>query len=218
VSGERLLIFGAGGHGKVVADVGRSAGLVPAAFIDDLVGRDGASFWGLPVIHWERLLRERELWQDARVALGIGDNGARKACLERVLGAGLGLATLVHARAVIAPSASLGIGSVAMANAVVNPDAVVGQGAILNTGSVVEHDCRLGDFVHLSPNVALGGAAQLGDRTHIGLGAVVLPGVVIGAGVVVGAGAVVTRGVPDGLTVAGVPAQPIRKSTERGRS
>jgi sugar O-acyltransferase (sialic acid O-acetyltransferase NeuD family) len=212
VSGERLLVFGAGGHGKVVADVGRSAGMVPTAFVDDLVARDGSSFWGLPVIHWERLLRERELWRDARVALGIGDNGARQACLKRLRVAELEVATLVHARAVIAPSASLGPGTVVMANVVVNPDAVVGQGAILNTGSVVEHDCRLGDFVHMSPNVALGGGVQIGDRTHLGLGAVVLPGVVIGAGAIVGAGAVVIRAVPDGQTVAGVPAQPIRRS------
>jgi UDP-2-acetamido-3-amino-2,3-dideoxy-glucuronate N-acetyltransferase len=41
----------------------------------------------------------------------------------------------------------------------------------------------------------------------IGSGAVILCGVTIGEQAMVGAGAVVTRDVPDGATVAGVPAR-----------
>ncbi len=205
---RKLFVFGAGGHGKVVADVGRSAGFTPSGFIDDLASRDGSTFFGLPVLTFDRFARERD--PGTAVALGVGDNAARESCLVRLRSAGIAVATLVHARAVVAPSAKLGEGTLVMATAVVNPDAVVGEGSILNTGSVVEHDCQLGRFVHLSPNAALGGAVQIGDRTHVGLGAVVLPGVVIGADVRVGAGAMVNRGVPGGQTVAGVPARPIR--------
>jgi acetyltransferase-like isoleucine patch superfamily enzyme len=48
----------------------------------------------------------------------------------------------------------------------------------------------------------------------IGSGAVILCGVTIGEGAMVGAGAVVTRDVPDGATVAGVPAR-LRPHLER---
>ena len=207
--GRRLLVFGAGGHGKVVADVARSAGYAVAGFIEDGEARHGAAFFGASIVAWTRLLAARAGLDDVAVALGIGDNAARQACQGRVLAAGLEVATLVHARATVAPTARLGPGTVVMAGAVVNPDATVGEGGIVNTGAVVEHDCVLGAFVHLSPNAALGGAARIGARTHLGLGAVALPRVVVGSDVTVGAGAVVTRDVGDGLTVVGVPARPL---------
>jgi sugar O-acyltransferase (sialic acid O-acetyltransferase NeuD family) len=210
-----LIVYGAGGHGKVVADVGRSMGFTLAAFVDDGLAKVGTIVFGAPVVSWERLVGERGRWADAVVGLGIGDNSVREECFRRIGAAGLPVATLVHPRAVLAPSSRIGVGTVVMASAVVNPDAEVGDGAILNTGSIVEHDNRLGRFVHLCPNVALGGNVSIGDRTQLGLGAVVLPGVHVGADVRVGAGAVVHRPVADGLTVVGVPARPIARSAAR---
>lgn len=204
---RRLVVFGAGGHGKVVADVGRSAGFVVVGFLDDAPGRVDAQFFGLPVVRGDEYLAGRTRLSGTAVALGIGDNAARQRTFQRLRIAGVEVATLIHASAAVAPSACLGTGTVVMALAAVNPDASVGDGVILNTGSVVEHDCRLGDFVHLSPNVALGGAVEIGDRTHLGLGAVALPGVRIGVDVRVGAGAAVIQDVRDGITVVGVPAR-----------
>ena len=212
----RLLVYGASGHGKVVADIGRSAGFALAGFLDDDPAKEGSSFFGARVLGWKRLAFQRGAWADAVVALGIGDNAARERCFERLGAADWEVATLVHGSAIVAPSARVGAGSVVMALVAVNPDAVVGEGAILNTGAVVEHDCTLGRFVHLSPNAALGGNVSIGDRTHMGLGAVALPGVRIGSDVRVGAGAVVNRDVADGLTVVGVPARPIHSSAKRG--
>jgi sugar O-acyltransferase (sialic acid O-acetyltransferase NeuD family) len=204
-----ILVFGAGGHGKVVADAARSAGFALAGFVDDAPSRAGSSIWGLPVITWEQCRSEPGRWGSACFALGIGDNGARENVQCRLEDADREVAVVVHGRATISPTARLAPGTVVMAGAVVNPDAVIGRGCIVNTGAIVEHDCELGEFVHLSPNVALGGTVWIGDRTHLGLGAVALPGVRIGTDAKVGAGAVVIRDVPDALTVVGVPAWPL---------
>ena len=203
----RVLVYGAGGHGKVVADVARSAGFEVVGFVDDDPERQRSGLWGLQVLSWDRLLAERASLGEAAIALGVGDNEARERCHQRVVGAGFEIATLLHPSAVVAPTARIGAGSVVMALAAVNPDAEVGEGAILNTGSIVEHDCRVGRFAHLSPNSVLGGAARVGDRTHVGMGAVVFPGIVVGASARVGAGSVVHRSVPDGRTVVGLPAR-----------
>lgn len=208
MSGRPILVFGAGGHGKVVADAARAAGFTLLGFVDDAPARAGSTIWGLPILTWAQV-RAEERWRPAAFAVGIGDNGARQTVQERLEDAGREVAVVVHPRATLSPTARLAAGTVVMAGAVVNPDAVVGRGCIVNTGAIVEHDCELEAFVHLSPNVALGGTVWIGERTHLGLGAVALPGVRIGTDVKVGAGAVVIRDVPDALTVVGVPAWPL---------
>jgi sugar O-acyltransferase (sialic acid O-acetyltransferase NeuD family) len=208
-----LVVFGAGGHGKVVADVARSVGCVVELFLDDREELDGSSIWDVPVRAWARFLAESRAPGDA--ALGIGDNSARERCAQRLDAAGLALPPLVHPRATVAASARLGPGTIVMAGAIVNPDAELGPGCIVNTGAIVEHDCVLGPWVHISPSAALGGGVRVGVRAHVGLGAVVLPLVAVGADARVGAGAVVRADVRDGDTVVGVPARALPARGQR---
>jgi sugar O-acyltransferase (sialic acid O-acetyltransferase NeuD family) len=208
MAGRDIAVFGASGHGKVVADAAQSMGFQLRVFIDDAPDRAGTSLWGVPVMNFEEFLRSRPVGQ---VALGVGANASRQAVHARLLDAGVAVSTIVHASAVVAATATVGEGSVLMAGAVVNPDARVGVGCIVNTGAVVEHDCVLGPYAHLSPNAALGGNVWIGERTHLGVGAVAIPGVHVGSDVIVGAGAAIVRDVPDGSKVAGVPARPLQK-------
>lgn len=206
---RRVLVFGASGHGKVVADAAVAAGLDLAGFVDDDPGRRGSGLWGLPVLGWEECAGLPAGPDRPGIALGIGDNRARERVFARALSGGFEILTVVHPSAVVSARARLGAGTVVMALVAVNPDAEVGVGVILNTGCVVEHDCRIGDFAHLSPNCALGGGVEVGARSHLGLGAVVLPLVGVGADVRVGAGAAVTKDVSPGTTAVGVPAHPV---------
>jgi sugar O-acyltransferase (sialic acid O-acetyltransferase NeuD family) len=209
--GERtIFVYGASGHGKVVLDILLALGLPVAGFVDDGAARPGGVL-GLPVRGGADWLAGEAARTGVAVALGIGDNAARRRVAERCRGLGAALLTAVHPRAAVAPSARLEDGTCVMAGAVVNPDARIGAGVIVNTSAVVEHDAVLGAFAHISPNAALGGGVSVGELTHVGLGASVLPGVVIGARVVVGAGAVVTRDLEDAVVAAGVPARVIRR-------
>jgi sugar O-acyltransferase (sialic acid O-acetyltransferase NeuD family) len=209
---RRVVVYGAGGHGKVVADLILAGGEVDLlGFVDDGAS-PGRVVLGRPVLgDGEWLAREaaRGLFV---VALGVGANAARRAVADRCAAFGAELFVAVHPRAVVASSAWLAPGVVVMAGAVVNPDAHVGRGAIVNTGAVVEHDVVVGDFAHLSPNASTGGAAKVGALAHLGLGSVVLSGVSVGEGAVVGAGAVVLRDVREGATVVGVPAREVSRS------
>ncbi|HTE53110.1 MAG TPA: acetyltransferase [Kofleriaceae bacterium] len=211
----RVFVYGASGHGKVVLDVLRAAG-VPrlTGFVDDGEARHGAMILGLPVMGDGAWLARQvdERGEGVAIALGIGDNQARHLVSERCRAAGIPmLPAAVHPRAAVAASASAGVGTVVMAGAIVNPDARIGEGVIVNSGAVIEHDCVLGDFAHISPNAALGGGVSVGAFTHVGLGASVLPGVRIGARAIVGAGATVTRDLGDAVVAVGVPARVIRR-------
>jgi UDP-perosamine 4-acetyltransferase len=209
-SGERLLVWGAGGHGRVVADLVRASGHVLAGFVDSDLAK-----------HSELVMPERALLSALRngnalpggadaVVPAIGDNSARLEAAA-VLGSAVSPA-LVHPGATVSPSASIDSGSVVCPRAVVNAGAIVGLAAIVNSAAIVEHDCVVEAGVHVSPGAVLAGGTRIGRRAWVGAGAVVIPGVCIGADAIIGAGAVVIRDVPDGATVVGNPARIIRHS------
>jgi acetyltransferase-like isoleucine patch superfamily enzyme len=98
-----------------------------------------------------------------------------------------------------------------MANVVINANTRIGAHCILNTACTIDHDGELADGVQIGPGVHAAGDVAFGERSLVGVGVSLIPGVRIGREAVVGAGAVVTANVPDGVTVAGVPARPIRR-------
>jgi acetyltransferase EpsM len=201
----KLLLWGAGGHAKVVLDIALATqAFTDIGFLDD-AGKKGAWFRGYPILGGLECLPS--LAGPPYFLIAIGDNRIRASRYAAAAGAGLTAATLVHPSAIVSPSATMGEGTVVMPRAVVNADARVGRNCIVNTGAIVEHDCVIGDHVHISPGAVLGGSVRVGDFTLVGTGAHALPGAVIEEGAVVGAGAVVLDRVPAYATAVGVPAK-----------
>lgn len=201
-----LIIFGAGGHGKVVADSAVQAGWTVMGFVDDMIAPGTPRSLPLPVLG-DRDWLYASPQNTCRVALGIGDNYARMALMKVLETANIGLATVMSPFAIVSPFAQIGSGTVIMPGAVVNAGAIIGEGVIVNTGAVVEHDTRVGNYAHLSPNSTLGGGAEVGELAHIALGAIVLPLIHIGNRTILGAGSVATRSIPDDVVALGIPAR-----------
>ena len=197
---NRLVIVGAGGHGKVIADIAAKNGYTDIAFLDD---NSIGNCMGFSIIG---KCNDIEKLNDGNTdfVIGIGNNNIRKDIAEKN---NVNWVTLVHPSAQKAMNVKIGKGTVVMANAVVNVCATVGEHCIINTGAIVEHDNVIEDFVHISPNVALGGTVRVGEKTHIGIGATVVNNVNICDDCVVGAGAVVVREIKEKGTYVGVPAR-----------
>jgi sugar O-acyltransferase (sialic acid O-acetyltransferase NeuD family) len=199
-----VLILGAGGHAKVVADILSCQGVPVIGFLDDNPAIWGATRLGLPILGGIATWREH---LPGGLILGIGDIIARQAVVERLGPQAYDLwCTAVHPRATVANSVRLGRGVAVMAGAVVNPDTSLGDHSVINTGATVDHDCIIGEYAHIGPGAHLAGGIRIGQGAFIGIGANVAPWLTLGAGAIVGAGSAVIGDVPARVVVKGVPA------------
>lgn len=205
---DRLIMFGAGGHAKVVAEAWLAAhpdGSLVA--LDDDPSRVGKTLLGREISGGREWLSGN--WTGVAVHAALGDNGRRAALLGTLRMLGRPLRTIIHPSATVSASCRIGDGAFLAAGTVVNAEARIGEGAILNTGASVDHDCVIGAFAHIAPGARLCGNVSIGDRALVGTASALIPGVSVGADAVIGAGSAVVRDVPDGETWAGCPARPI---------
>lgn len=200
-----VLILGAGGHGKVVADILARCGISIYGFLDD-----NPLIWGTQILGFKVLggIDEYQKWDCTGLVIGVGSNRVRLAIVRRLGKQADKLwINAAHPSAVISPSASIGRGVVIAAQAVVNPETQIGDFVIINTSATVDHDCVVNDFAHIAPGSHLAGNVTIGEGVLIGIGAHVIPGRSIGDWAVIGAGATVVHNVPEQVIAKGIPAR-----------
>jgi len=196
---NRVFLYGASGHAKVVKDIAKLAYIDVPYLIDDnpIVNE----LDGLNVVHSAEGL--------SPLIVTIGDCQIRRRIVQK-LGTREYL-TVIHPQAVKAESAKLGYGTVVMAGVILNPFVEVGNHCIINTGASLDHDVRISDFVHVAPHCTLCGEVEVGEGTWIGAGTTVIQGVHIGKDCYIGAGSVVVKDIPDGTLCYGNPCKVIKR-------
>lgn len=201
-SKRQLIIIGAGGHGRVIADIARANQSYSAiAFLDDAAPKED-----FPYPYFGLVKEATHFVNEADFVVGIGNNTIRRKIQEWLRAPAGNFATLVHPSAIIGSKVSLGEGTVVMPNAVINTGCRIGAGCIVNTAATVDHDCTIGDYCHLSPGVHLCGTVSLGNDSWIGAGAVVINNVNICAEVMVAAGSTVIHSLESRGVYMGTPA------------
>jgi sugar O-acyltransferase (sialic acid O-acetyltransferase NeuD family) len=180
---KRLLIIGGGGHGRAIAEAA-TGDFTVAGFLDD---GDAVAFGEWQVLGRTDSIAQQRDRADA-VIVAIGNNRVRAAMVQRVTASGFNLVTVVHPRAIVAPSARIGRGSAIMAGAVVGTEAVLGEGVIVNSGGVVDHHCRVEPFGHVGTNAAMAGGSVLGEGAWLQAGAALGYGVHVSPGTVLAPG------------------------------
>lgn len=212
-----LIIVGAGGHGKVVADTAYEMGAwEKIAFIDDRYPEVSS------ILSWTIIGRANQavdfIDEYTDVVVAIGNNTLRLELLEHFEKLGFSIPSIIHPTAFVSKNAILGSGNVIFAQAVVNAGVKIGSGCIINTGATVDHDCNLDNGVHISPGAHLAGTVKIGETSWIGIGSSVIQNVNIGSKVIVGAGAVITKDIPSNVTVVGVPGRIIKANEVKRRN
>lgn len=210
----KLILVGAGGHARAVADVVRALGAYAIAGLIDSFRPAGSTRFGYEVLGGEadlpalcRKLNVQTLF------VAIGDNYQRAAMTARIRASlpGIGFATLVHPSAVVGGDVQIGEGTVLMPSVVVVGGSVVGEGCVLNTACSLDHDGVMEDWSSLGPGVVAGGNVCLGARSFVGLGARIVHRVSIGADTVIGAGSLVLHDLPASVLAYDSPCRVVRE-------
>lgn len=202
---NQIVIIGAGGQGRVVADIARCMGYKQVLFLDD---GDAPCAVGKTSDYTKYL-------QSAEFFVAIGNAAVRRRIQTMLAQNGAKIATLIHPSAVLAEDVVVGPGTAIMAGAVINPGTVIGDGAIINTCASVDHDCRIGEYIHIAVGARICGSVHLEEDTWVGAGATIIQNLSVCAGCMIGAGAVVIRNICEPGTYVGVPARIIKKAAAK---
>lgn len=201
---RKLVIFGGGGHAKVVADIAMKNGFKIEGFLDD--NSSVSSVMGYPVLgKIDDCVRFKDT---CAFAIGIGNNAVRKKIFEKY--ADFDYPVLIHPTANIGIETKIGKGTVVMPMAVINACTEIGEFSVINSCAVVEHDCKIGDFTLIAPNATICGTVTVGSQAWLGAGCVINQTIKICNGVTVGSGAVVTKDITEQGTFVGVPVTKIK--------
>ena len=198
-----IVIVGAGGHGRVVADTAVLLGYTEILFLDD--ADDCCVEIAGKTNDYVKYIDKCDFF------VAIGNPYIREKIIGDLEAGGANIVSLIHPSAVIGSKVVVGNGSFIAPGAIVNTGVVIGRGVIINTASSVDHDCRIDDFCHISVGSHLAGTVMVGKRTFVGAGSTIINNLSVCQDCVIGAGAVVVKNITECGTYIGVPTKKLEK-------
>jgi sugar O-acyltransferase (sialic acid O-acetyltransferase NeuD family) len=194
-----MILYGASGHAKVIADILKANGIDITKLFDD--NDQIKSLSGINVV--------KPYQTKEKLIISIGNNAIRKKIVETN---NFRYGVAIHPTAIVSPSAVIGEGTVVMQGAIIQADAIIGKHCIINTGATVDHECKIEDYAHISPNSSLCGNVKVGEGSWIGAGTTIIPGIKIGSWSTIGAGSTVINNINSNMVAVGCPCKIIRNN------
>lgn len=210
---NRLVIFGAGGHGRVILDIARKLEKFGSfLFVDPKPTL--SKICNVPVLLEQKYKPKKG---DCAV-IAIGDNLVREQVYLKITAKWpkLKFIALVHPAACIGFEVEIGIGTVVMAGSVINAESKIGEHCVINTSASVDHEAQIDDFATIAPGCTLGGNVSIGRSSFVGLGSNIIQNIKVRENILIGAGSLVIRDLTEPGLYFGAPAKKI-KSRFKGK-
>lgn len=203
------VIYCAGDQGRVVADILRAnGGVEDVVFIDDETSQHGTRVAGITVVG--DLSAVSDVNEETHCIVAFGSDPKRRLELAAsVRAAGHDFFNAVHPDASISTTTELGTGITVNAQSYLGPHVSIQDHVLVDSLVNLSHDVVVDEGASITPGVTIAGGVTIGKGVYLGPNSTILRGVSVGDSAVVGAGAVVTENVPAGVTVVGVPAEPM---------
>jgi sugar O-acyltransferase (sialic acid O-acetyltransferase NeuD family) len=201
MNNNKIILYGASGHAKVICSIIESIDKIVEFIFDD---NDSIKTLNQYIV---KTGYDKNHATYIPIIISIGDNMIRKIISEKISHR---FTTVIHPTSIVDKNSRIEVGSVIFHNAIIQRDTFIGKHCIINSNASVDHECIIDDFVHISPSATLCGSVSVGEGSHIGAGATIIPNIKIGRWCIIGAGAVIIQDVPDYSLVVGVPGKIIK--------
>lgn len=206
---KKVIIIGASGHARVIADIIKESKDKLVGFLDDNQDIQRNKIYEDKIVLGTTNKKDIEKYKDCYFIIGIGNNNVRKIISNKY--PNLKWYTAIHPNAVIGSEVSIGEGTAIMAGTVINTGTKVGKHCIINTCSSLDHDNLIEDFVHISPGTHLAGTVKIGKETWIGAGVTIINNITIEKNNIIGAGSTVIKNITEkNSTFVGNPVRKIK--------
>ena len=208
---KKVIIIGASGHARVIADIIKKSNDEIVGFLDDNAEIQGKTIFDGKIVLGDTSEEFVRKYADCYFIIGIGNNRVRKIISKKY--PNIKWYTAIHPSAIIGSNVEIGEGSVLMGGTVINTETKIGKHCIINTCASLDHDNILENFVHISPGAHLAGTVKVMEGTWICAGVTVINNVTIGKNNVIGAGATVIKNIEEeNSTYIGVPIKKLIKT------
>ncbi|MEB3100430.1 acetyltransferase [Ferviditalea candida] len=203
---DELVIWGSGGHARVVKQLCEQLGYRILGFLDERAEMKGRIVEQIPVLgdlgDISCLSESVQI-----VCCGVGEPALRRRLAVKTQQSGFQIAPpLVHPSAHYPEGCKVGAGSIVLEHSVLSSGCKIGEFVIVNALAFIGHDTVIEDYATISPGASIGGDVRIGRGSFVGIGASVREKVSIGDHSVIGGGSYVMNDVPDRVLMAGVPA------------
>ncbi len=209
---QPVIVFGAGGLGKVALEIFQNNQIVVYGFLDDDPSLHGTTIGEVPVLGaaddqgFLKLIGKK-----CQAFVAIPDKKLRQDLVSMLNKQRKVMpVNAIHGTAHLATTAVMGHGNLIASGVQINTQVEIGSHNLLQTGSILDYGVVLEDFVEIGAGTVIGAEVKVGAGAFIGTGATVVSGVSIGANARIGAGSVVISNVAEHETVFGNPAQPVK--------
>ena len=211
---KNILIFGAGGHAKVIVDIIEKQGRFKiTGFIDKSYDKD-TIILGYRVLGCMSSIKDIVFdYQIDGGVIGIGDNSIRELVRNKIVEVipNFKFVNCIHPDSIFGKDVVFGEGNVVMAGVIINSSTSIKNHCILNTNSSLDHDSLMANFSSIAPNVTIGGNVRIGDYSAIGIGSNIFNKVNIGYNCIIGGGSLVCKDTEENSIYYGSPSKFIRE-------
>ncbi len=168
----KIVIIGAGGHGKVILDCIIAQGKYEVAgFVDDSIGINQNITEHYKIIatqdNLESLKNNIEYF-----IVAIGNNQIREQLYKKIKTL-LKPATIIHPSATIGMGVNADSGCVILSNVIINTYTNIGENTIVNSGVIIDHECNIGKHVHLSIGAIIGSNTSIENYYTTSIGEII---------------------------------------------